>query len=119
LPPGIYQYDCLTHKLVSLIDGDMRRQLYRAALDQSSILQAGAVFALLAVYERVSAKYGPRGVRYAHMENGHAAQNLLLQSVALGLGAVPIGAFDDAQVKRILRLSEQEVPLYLIPVGHP
>jgi len=118
-PAGIYQYDCLTHEVVSLIEGDMRRRLSRAALDQSSILQAGAIFALSAVYERISAKYGQRGIRYAHMEAGHAAQNLLLQSVALGLGAVLVGAFDDAAVKRILKLSKQEAPLYLIPVGNP
>jgi nitroreductase len=53
------------------------------------------------------------------MEAGHAAQNLLLQAVALDLGAVLVGAFDDAKVKRVLSLSQQEVPLYLIPVGKP
>jgi len=32
--------------------------------------------------------------------SGYAAQNFLLQAAALGLGAVPIGAFDDAEVAR-------------------
>jgi nitroreductase len=32
---------------------------------------------------------------------------------------VPIGAFDDAEVRRVLALGEGEDPLYLIPVGHP
>ena len=53
------------------------------------------------------------------LEAGHATQNLLLQAVALGLGAVPIGAFDDGQVHEALHLSPGEAPLYLIPVGHP
>jgi nitroreductase len=53
------------------------------------------------------------------MEAGHAAQNLLLQAVALDLGAVLVGAFDDAKVKQVLSLSKQEAPLYLIPVGKP
>jgi nitroreductase len=48
---------------------------------------------------------------------GHAAQNLLLAGAAMGLGAVPIGAFDDAGVSRALTLSDNEIPLYLIPVG--
>ena len=94
-----------------------RRQLCRAALEQSSISQAPVVFALAAVYERITAKYGERGIRYAHMEAGHAAQNLLLQAIALGLGAVLVGAFEDGKVKRVLNLSRDEVPLYLIPVG--
>jgi SagB-type dehydrogenase family enzyme len=119
LPSGIYKYDLFSHELVSLLKGDMRRELSRAALEQSSLSQAAAIFVLSAVYERISAKYGERGVRYAHMEAGHAAQNLLLQAVALDLGAVLVGAFDDAKVKRVLSLSQQEVPLYLIPVGKP
>ena len=48
------------------------------------------------------------------MEAGHVAQNLLLQAVALGLGAVLVGAFE---VKWVLNLSRDEVPLYLIPIG--
>jgi len=117
LPAGIYKYEILTHELTSLIESDVRQQLSRAALEQSSITQAAAIFALSAVYERITGKYGERGIRYAHLEAGHAAQNLLLQVVAFGLGAVLVGAFDDAKVKRVLSLSKQEVPLYLIPVG--
>ena len=119
LPVGIYKYGLLTHEVVSLLKGDMRGELSRAALDQTSLTQAAAIFALSAVYERITAKYGERGVRYTHMEAGHAAQNLLLQAVALGLGAVLVGAFDDAKVKRVLGLSKKEMPLYLIPVGKP
>jgi SagB-type dehydrogenase family enzyme len=117
LPAGLYKYDLLTHEVVSLLTADIRRELSRAALDQTSITQAAAIFAISAVYERISSKYGERGVRYAHMEAGHAAQNLLLQAVALDLGAVLVGAFSDAKVKRLLNLSKQETPLYLIPVG--
>ena len=53
------------------------------------------------------------------MEAGHAAENLLLQAVALGLGAVPVGAFEDGEVRRLLELPEGRDPLYLIPVGRP
>ncbi|MGE5219670.1 MAG: SagB/ThcOx family dehydrogenase [Chloroflexota bacterium] len=119
LPAGIYKYEILTHELVSLIEGDARQRLFRSALEQTSISQAPAIFALAGVYDRISAKYGERGIRYTHMEAGHAAQNLLLQAVALGLAAVLVGAFDDTKVKRVLGLSKKEMPLYLIPVGKP
>jgi len=119
LPAGVYRYDLLTHEVVSLLTADIRRELSRAALDQASITQAAAIFAVSAVYERIRSKYGDRGIRYAHMEAGHAAQNLLLQAVALGVGAVLVGAFNDGKVKRLLNLSQQETPLYLIPVGKP
>ena len=51
------------------------------------------------------------------MEAGHAAQNVYLQATALGLGPVTIGAFHDGQVKDILRLSGDEISLYVMPVG--
>jgi nitroreductase len=54
-----------------------------------------------------------------YLEAGHAAQNLLLQAVALGLGAVPIGAFYDDELQVALSLPVDHKPLYLIPVGHP
>jgi SagB-type dehydrogenase family enzyme len=83
-------------------------------------LNAPAVFVITAVYERTEAKYGKdRSPRYVHLEAGHAAQNLLLQAVALDLGAVPIGAFYDAEVMEALSLPADHQPLYLIPVGHP
>jgi len=51
------------------------------------------------------------------MEVGHAAQNVYLQAVALGLGTVTIGAFHDNQVREILKLPQNEQPLYIMPVG--
>lgn len=53
------------------------------------------------------------------MEAGHAAENIHLQAVALGLGSVPVGAFDDDGVAEALDLAADEAPLYIIPVGYP
>jgi nitroreductase len=53
------------------------------------------------------------------MEVGHAAQNLLLEAVALGLGGVPVGAFEDEALQKALPLPVDHRPLYLVPVGHP
>ncbi|GAH42711.1 unnamed protein product, partial [marine sediment metagenome] len=60
---------------------------------------------------------GERGIRYVHIEAGHAAQNVYLQAVSLDLGTVVIGAFIDSEVKKIVSAGEQEEPLYIMPVG--
>ncbi len=52
-----------------------------------------------------------------HMEAGHAAQNVYLQAVSLELGTVVIGAFIGDRVKDLVNAEEQEVPLYIMPVG--
>ena len=51
------------------------------------------------------------------MEAGHAAQNIYLQAAALGLSMVTVGAFHDDRVKDITGMLEDEIPLYVIPVG--
>ncbi len=75
------------------------------------------VFVFTAVYERTTGRYGERGIRYVHIEVGHAAENLCLQATALGLGPVTVGAFNDDQVSELLDLPGDEAPLYIIPVG--
>jgi SagB-type dehydrogenase family enzyme len=77
---GIYKYIPESHELVKVIAGDKRSELSNAALHQSPIKDAPAVIVISAVYERTTGKYGERGVRYVHMEVGHAAQNILLQA---------------------------------------
>jgi SagB-type dehydrogenase family enzyme len=117
---GLYRYEPRPHQLIRLSDRDLRAAICRAALDQEAITQAPAVFVIAAVYERTSRKYGTvRTPRYVHMEVGHAAQNLLLEAVAFGLGGVPVGAFETETLQKALDLPADRHPLYLVPVGHP
>lgn len=69
------------------------------------------------VYERTSYKYGARAERYVHMEAGFVGENVYLQAVALGIGTVMIGAFQDEGVKAILALPKDEFPLAIMPLG--
>ena len=117
LPDGIYKYKPHKHELAMVVEGDKRTELYNAALDQPSIKDAATVIVFSAVYERTTGKYGERGIRYVHIEVGHAAQNIYLQAVSLNLGLVVIGAFDDEEVKKIMNMEDKEQPLYIIPVG--
>jgi SagB-type dehydrogenase family enzyme len=64
-------------------------------------------------------EYGSRATRYCLLEAGHIAQNLLLQATALSLGGVPVGAFDDDRIRRLLSASRELHPAYLVPIGYP
>jgi SagB-type dehydrogenase family enzyme len=119
LAPGVYRYVPKAHELVLIIAGDLRAQLANAALGQDAVRTAAVDLVITAVPTRTTTKYGERGHRYVLMEVGHAAQNVHLQAVALGLGSVPIGAFDDQKVTTLLNLPKAEAPLYIIPVGRP
>jgi SagB-type dehydrogenase family enzyme len=117
LAAGIYEYLNQDHALLQTVAGDKRTDLSHAALSQGSIARAPAVLLFSAVYSRITGKYGDRGIQYTFMEIGHAAQNVCLQAVAMGMGTVVIGAFRDDKVKTIAHLAEDEQPTYIIPVG--
>lgn len=117
LAQGVYRYDPAKHALVRVIDGDVRMELAAAALGQSWVKEGTINIVFTAIYERTTRRYGERGIRYVHIEVGHAAQNVCLQAAALNLGAVVVGAFYDDHVKEILNLPRDEHPLYIIPVG--
>ena len=114
---SVYRYKPQQHELIKILDGDQRKALAKAALDQQSVAQGAIDIVITAIYERTTGKYGDRGIRYVHMEAGHAAQNVYLQAVALNLGTVSIGAFHDDQVKEIINLPDDREPLYIMPVG--
>ncbi len=116
---GLFRYNPARHGLALHAPGDRRPHMQAAGLYQDAIGDAPAIFVIAAVYQRTEVKYGARAPRYVHMEAGHAGQNILLEAVALGLAAVPMGAFDDALLSEALALPEDQRPLYLIPVGYP
>lgn len=115
---GVYHYRPESHELELTLEGDVRAQLCQACLNQGWVAEAPASIVIAAVYQRTGRGYGPRADRYVHIEVGHAAQNVHLQAVALGLGSVPVGAFLDEQVQKVLSLPEGHQAVYVIPVGY-
>jgi SagB-type dehydrogenase family enzyme len=82
------------------------------------IAKAPVVFIVTAEYERITRKYGERGIRYTHIEVGHVGQNIFLQAGALGLGAGIVGAFHDASVAEAIGAPQKHKPIIIIPVGY-
>ena len=116
---GLFHYEPAEHALRPLGKVDLRAQLRAAAFDQAAVGDAALVIVLTGVVARTQVKYGERAERYVLLEAGHAAQNVLLEAVALGLAALPVGSFDDGRVLAVLGASAAETPLYLLPVAHP
>lgn len=118
LKEGLFHYRPENHKVENITSDDVRAHLADAALGQDAVRRAPAVIIITAVYERTRRKYRGRAERYVEIEVGHAAQNVMLQATALGLGAVPVGAFEDERIRSILKLPPDQHPLYIIAVGY-
>jgi SagB-type dehydrogenase family enzyme len=116
---GVFQYDPNNHQANLLAAGDKRNDLARASLGQDCVANAAASFVVAGVVSRTWSKYGDRAERYVVFEAGAAVQNMLLEAVNLNLGAVVVGAYQDAAVSRIAALPKGSVPLAIVAVGEP
>jgi len=114
---ALWRYEPKRHGLAKVADGDVRRDVARAGLDQAPLKRAPGIIIIIAKPSITAAKYGDRAERYCMLEAGHVGQNILLTAQALGLGACPMGAFRDAEVLDVLGLGDDYLPLCLIPVG--
>ncbi len=112
LSEGVYHYKPAGHKLVKVHDGDYRAQLTTTSIGRYFI-EGGAVYILIAAIYNPSSE----GAKYVHMEVGHAAQNVYLQAVSLGLGTVVNGGISSDSIREILQLPVNVHSLYFMPVG--
>ncbi len=117
LPRGAYRYVPARHALEPLAAAKDGAPLLAAATTQAQVHAAPAVFVVAAVYERMDA--GPRSRTWTDLEAGLATENLLLEAVALRLGAVVVGGMDAAAARQAVGLGEREQVIVLVPVGHP
>ena len=98
----------------------IKRELVPAAFGQSFIAEAPLVFVICAEPDQSARRYGKRGREmYVYQDTAAATQNLLLTATALGYGTCWVGAFDPRKVADVLKLSEDRIPVAIIPVGMP
>ncbi|GGC66351.1 hypothetical protein GCM10011362_13460 [Marinobacter halophilus] len=124
LEPGTYEYKADSHSLKLVGDRVRKGAMHELGIgDQPWLKEAAIVIGVSAkLGEAVShfesqPPHGERGARYVYMETGALAQNVHLQSTALGVGCVLVAGFDDAGVKETLRLPSNMEPTALLCIG--
>lgn len=118
--PGVYSYDPIMHTVQILRPGLLTSELASATFLEGTIARATALIFLVANFPRTKFKYGERGYRFALIEAGHIAQNLLLAAHALGLGSVTLGGFVDDRVNALLDVDGcDRAAVYGVLVGNP
>lgn len=118
-PAEAWHYIPQGHRVERWPSATVWPNLVAATVSHDAVRAAPAALVIAGVADRTAVKYGGDAVRYVAMEVGHAAQNVLLQAVGLGLGAVPLGALDREAVAAALTMPDGETAHYVIPVGHP
>lgn len=108
------------YEIVVVQDPATIRDLARLCYNQMFIAQAPVVLVFCADPARSAARYGSKGESlYALQDATIAAAYAELAVAALGLSTVWIGAFEEAELARRLRLRPGLRPVALFPVGWP
>jgi len=110
LPPGMYRYHPGGHQLERTMEGDAKAKLFEAA-GQASIKSAPAALVITGQSDRST------DPNWMYLEAGHAAQNVYLQGVALGIGTVVMAGFKPDEVKKAMSLPENHTVIYIMPLG--
>lgn len=103
--------------IVLVRDPGVKENLSDAALGQSHVRDAPALFVLCANYVRSMSRYGERGILYAVQDATIACTYLMLAAHAIGLRSCWVGAFDEEEVKEILDLPVHVRPIAILCVG--
>jgi nitroreductase len=98
-------------RFVVVKDPERKRALAEAAANQMFIADAGVVIAALGDPE-----VSPRWFSQDPMI---AVEHIVLAATALGYGTCWIGAFDEEEVKHILKIPEKLKVIALLPIGFP
>lgn len=107
-------------EFVVIKNKETKAKLAEAAVNQDFIAEAPFVIAICSNTDRVVKRYGDRGVNfYSVIDGAFASMLILLAVVNEGLAACFVGAFNDSEVSKILKLPKHVKPIGIIPVGHP
>ncbi len=118
LEPGLYHFDPLAPALEELRHGLGGDEVAALSTYPEIAGRCAVLLVIAAIFGRTRFKYGLRGYRFALLEAGHLAQNVVLAATALGLDAVPLGGFYDRQTDELLGLDGvNESALYTIALG--
>jgi len=105
-------------KFIVVTDPKIRKALVPACKGQGSISQAPVIICACGVVEQAWKKMG--GYWSAEtVDITIALEHMILAATAEGLGTCWIGAFLEAEVKKVLAIPEGVKPIALTPLGYP
>lgn len=115
-PQGFYLYDAQAHGLKYKGKADIRKKLSK----QQHVMKASHVLILVANMEEVPGYFIDQDIKknWAHATAGAIAENVYLMASAKDVGTCLVAGLEEQDVRRELKLSSEQIPLYLMPLGY-
>ncbi len=107
-------------EFIIVTNNETKEKLCEAALGQYWMMYAWVIVVVCAKEYESESVYGFRGkTLYCIQDTAAAIENMLLAVTALGYGSCWVGAFEEEEVRRILKIPQGVRPVALIPIGVP
>ena len=103
-------------KFIVVKNRDTRNKLARAAFNQSFVAEAPVVIVACATEAKSIMACGQPAYT---VDLSIACTHIILQAYELGLGTCWLGAFNEGEVKKILKIPESVRVVTMTPVGYP
>lgn len=115
LPEGSYLYDARNHQLNLVAEGD-----YRGAVagGQAFVKAAPVSLVLVSDLSRFGDVKNARNSLMGAMDAGIVSQNISIFCSSANLATVPRASMDSAQLKKMLKLKDSQIPMMNHPVGY-
>jgi hypothetical protein len=105
-------------RIVIVNDDKIKEQLVDAAAGQQFLAEVPYVLAVCSDTEQTVRSYGKRADIYLRQQAGAAIENMFLKTIDLGLDTCWVGAFDDATLRRLLKIPDSFNIEALMPIGY-
>lgn len=113
---GVYFYDAARHVLKPVADGDHRQAV---AGGQDFVKAAPVSLVYVSDISRFGKGVSEQTKLMGAMDAGIVSQNVNLFCAGVGLSTVPRATMDKEALKKLLRLSDMQIPMMNNPVGYP
>lgn len=109
-----------SRKFYFISNQEIKDELNQATFSKRGFLNAAPLVIVGCADEKISLEYAERGRKlYTICDVSVSIQNFLLSAQKLGLGTCWVGAFDEKEVAKILKLPKNLRPIVIVPIGYP
>lgn len=106
-------------KFIVIMEPDAKESLIKHCYEQYELSSAGALIVVCGEPEKCERYYGEKGVKKYTIQNCAAAiENMLLEAHSLGLGSCWVGAYDEEEVKLLLKIPEEVTVEGIVAIGY-
>lgn len=113
---GAYLYDAQSHTLKPVAEGDHRAAV---AGQQDFVKTAPLCLVMVINLDKLGDAANEQTKLMGAVDAGNVSQNINLFCAGVGLSTVPRASMDKAELKKVLKLGDNQLPLMNNPVGYP